>query len=188
VTIYTVGHSTRPFDEFLRLLQAHGIEQLADVRTVPRSRRHPQFARETLDAALASQGITYRHFPALGGLRRPRPDSPNGYWRNESFRGYADHMQTTAFDAGVSDLLQFSAAGQTVVMCAEAVWWRCHRSLLADALRVRGVTVCHILSQAPAQPHQLCEYARTEGTTITYPGDTRSKPETPGNRKPTTSV
>lgn len=188
MTIYTIGHSTRSFEEFLGLLKAHGIVQLADVRTLPGSRRHPQFSRETLSAALVSHGVAYRHFGALGGLRRPLPDSPNVYWRNESFRGYADHMQSAAFGEAIQDLIGFAAGGATAVMCAEAVWWRCHRSLLADALLVRGVTVCHILGPAPAEPHQLCESARTEGTIITYREDIRKKRMTGGNRKGGTSV
>src|SRR5512140_1536757 len=138
MTIYTIGHSVRTFEEFLALLRAHGIDRLADIRTVPRSRRHPHFSREQLAPALEAQGITYRHFPALGGLRRPVKNSPNTYWRNESFRGYADYMQTDAFAHAVDDLLAFAGGGRATVMCAEAVWWRCHRALLADGLLVRG--------------------------------------------------
>lgn len=186
--IYTIGHSTRSSEQFLALLRAHGVTQLADVRTAPGSRRHPHFSQEALRSALAAEGIAYRHFAPLGGLRRPRKDSPNRYWRNESFRGYADHMQTPAFGAGVAELLEFATNGPTAVMCAEAVWWRCHRSLLADALVVRGVPVCHILSEQPAQPHQLCEYVRTEGTIITYVEDSGGAPKTRGNRKRATSV
>jgi uncharacterized protein (DUF488 family) len=168
VTFYTIGHSTRTLPEFLALLRVHGIAQIADVRTVPRSRRHPHFAREALAASLAEHGIAYEHFAELGGLRRPRRDSPNRGWRNKNFRGYADYMQTSAFEAGVARLLEYGATAPTAAMCAEAVWWRCHRGLLADALLVRGVTVRHIISSAPAQPHQLCDFATTEGTTITY--------------------
>lgn len=174
MTIYTVGHSVRSLDEFVALLSTHCITRLADIRTVPRSRRHPQFARDQLAPALAARGVTYQHFPMLGGLRRPVRNSPNTYWRNASFRGYADHMQTEAFTHAVDDLLVFADSGQTAVMCAEAVWWRCHRALLADALGARGVAVCHILSRAPAQPHQLCEAARIDGVRVTYPGDAES--------------
>lgn len=185
MTFYTVGHSTRALSEFIALLRAHQVVRLADVRTVPRSRRHPHFARDALAASLAEHGIGYEHFPELGGLRRPRKDSPNSGWRNESFRGYADYMQTTAFGRGVERLLEYGAAGgeaRTAIMCAEAVWWRCHRGLLADALVVRGMTVCHILSSAPAQPHQLCDFATIDGTTITYREDSRRKSDGPGNR------
>jgi uncharacterized protein (DUF488 family) len=198
LTVYTIGHSTRTFAEFLALLRAHDIVRLADIRTVPRSRRHPHFSRENLGPALIEHDITYEHFPELGGLRHPRRDSPNVGWRNESFRGYADHMQTAEFERGLQRLLEYAShthlrepdasegtgetslhaptdarLPRTVVMCAEAVWWRCHRALLADALVVRGVEVCHILSAEPARPHQLCEFARTAGTTLTYIEDTR---------------
>jgi uncharacterized protein (DUF488 family) len=188
VTIYTIGHSTRSFAEFLALLQAHRIDRVADIRTVPRSRRHPHFSREVLKGALAEHGIAYEHFAELGGLRRPRPDSPNTGWRNESFRGYADHMRSADFSSGVDRVLAFSAEGRTSVMCAEAVWWRCHRGLLADALLLRGVTVCHILTISPAQPHQLCDFARTEGTTITYQEDTGRSSRIGGNQKPRGTV
>ena len=168
--MYTVGHSTHPAGEFLDLLLRHGISQLADVRTVPKSRRHPQFNIDTLDAFLAQHAIVYRHFPALGGLRKPRPDSINTAWQHPGFRGYADYMQTAAFAGGVEALLQFSAARRATVMCAEAVWWRCHRRLLADALLVRDVAVWHILPSGPAKPHHLSEFARVDGLVLTYPG------------------
>jgi uncharacterized protein (DUF488 family) len=183
MTVFTVGHSTRPFDEFVALLEAHKIVRLADVRTVPRSRRHPHFAKEALAAGLAAHGIVYRHFPGLGGLRRPRPDSPNIGWRNESFRGYADYMQTGAFATAVDELLPFAAAARTAVMCAEAVWWRCHRALLADALVVRGLTVEHLLSPVRAQRHQLCAFASVTGKKITYEGDDPVTSNAHGNRK-----
>lgn len=184
--IHTIGHSTRRFDELRDLLRAHGVVQLADVRTIPSSRRHPHFSREHLEPALAAHAIAYRHFAALGGLRRPRRDSPNVGWRNESFRGYADHMQTEEFAAGLEELLSYAARGATAVMCAEAAWWRCHRSLLADALVVRGVTVLHIRSMDSADEHQLCDFARTDGHRITYgiahAGDTRVRRRERGNR------
>jgi uncharacterized protein (DUF488 family) len=144
VTILTIGHSTRTFEEFASLLDAHGVRRLADVRTIPKSKRMPHFSGDALETALRVRGVEYRHFPALGGLRRPRPDSINTGWRNESFRGYADHMQTGEFADAVADLIAWSKAATTAVMCAEAVWWRCHRSLLADALLVHAVAVRHI--------------------------------------------
>lgn len=168
--IHTIGHSTRSADEFLRLLKVHGIMQLADIRTLPRSRRHPQFNREPLETWLAAKGITYRHFVALGGLRKPRRDSVNTAWRSAGFRGYADHMQTGEFREGVDALLAFGAAGPTCVMCAEAVWWECHRRLLSDSLLVRGVPVCHILGEAEPKPHERSGFAREVGGQLTYPG------------------
>lgn len=169
-TIYTIGHSTHPASEFLALLIRHGIGQLADVRTVPKSRRHPQFNIQSLDPFLAEHGIAYRHFPALGGLRKPRPDSINTAWQHPGFRGYADYMQTKDFAEGVAALVEFSAAAPTAAMCAEAVWWQCHRRLLADALLVRGVAVAHILPSGPPKPHHLSEFARVDGLRLTYPG------------------
>jgi uncharacterized protein (DUF488 family) len=168
--IYTIGHSTRTAEAFLELLTAHGIRQLADVRTIPRSARHPQFSSETLAAFLASHDIVYRHFPGLGGLRKPKPTSTNTAWRNEAFRGYADYMETPAFREAVDALERFAAGAPTAVMCAEAVWWQCHRRLLADALLVRGVQVRHILSLQEAKPHALSEFAREAGGGVTYPG------------------
>lgn len=170
LTIFTIGHSTRTFDAFAGLLEAHGLRQVADVRTLPRSRRLPHFGSEALAAGLAARGVGYRHFPALGGLRRPRPDSVNAGWRNASFRGYADHMQTPAFAAAVDALISWATSARTAVMCAEAVWWRCHRFLLADALLVRGVAVQHIVSKTRAQAHHLCEFARTDDVRVSYPG------------------
>ena len=168
--IYTVGHSVHTADAFLELLTTHGIRQLADVRTFPASRRHPQFNKDRLDAFLAQHDITYRHFPALGGRRKPRPDSTNTGWRHESFRGYADYMQTPAFREAVAVLEVFASAAPTAIMCAEAVWWQCHRRLLADALLVRGVPVRHILSSAAPKPHELSEFARAQAGEVTYPG------------------
>ena len=167
--VYTIGHSTRPFEEFVALLEAHAVRQLADIRTIPRSRRHPQFERDALAGALPARGIEYRHLPGLGGLRRPRRDSPNTAWRNESFRGYADYMGTAPFEAAVDELLAFARVAPTSVMCAEAVWWRCHRGLLADALVARGVQVLHITSASPATAHQLNPMARVAAGRVTYP-------------------
>jgi len=170
VTIYTIGHSTRPLDDFLELLHAHRIAQLADVRTVPRSRRHPQFTREALSASLPASGIAYRHMPGLGGLRKPRRDSRNTAWRVEGFRGYADYMETAAFEDALNELLVWAQGGLTAVMCAESVWWRCHRQLIADALTARGVEVRHISSEKSAPVHSLTDFARLNGEKVTYPG------------------
>jgi uncharacterized protein (DUF488 family) len=167
--IFTIGHSVRPLDEFLSLLKAHGVTGLADVRTVPKSRRHPHFAGEALQTSLPAAGIEYRHFAALGGLRKPRRDSPNGAWRHEGFRGYADHMQTEEFRAAVEDLLSFAASRIVAVMCAEAKWWQCHRQLIADALVARDVEVRHIMSAREAPAHQLTAFARAAGGEVTYP-------------------
>ena len=167
--IWTIGHSTRSAEDFLVLLDAHGIEQIADIRTVPKSARHPQFNSRELDALLAAHGRVYRHFPALGGLRKPRRDSINTAWRHPSFRGYADHMQTGEFRDAVTALLAF-ASRPTAVMCAEAVWWQCHRRLLADALVARNVTVRHILGAGEAKVHELNEFARVADGSVSYPG------------------
>jgi len=167
--IFTVGHSTRTAAEFLALLQAHRVTGLADVRTIPRSRRHPHFSAEALSASLADRGIEYIHMPGLGGLRKPRRDSPNGGWRVEGFRGYADHMQTPEFGAELEALLVFAGRRRVAVMCAEAKWWQCHRQLVADALVARGVRVSHILSAAAPAAHQLTPFARVSGTAVSYP-------------------
>ncbi len=168
--IFTVGHSTRSLDEFVALLAAHGIRQVADIRTIPRSRRHPHFSADALRASLPARGIAYAHFPGLGGLRHPRRDSPNSAWRNESFRGYADYMGTEAFEAALASLLAFATHAETAVMCAEAVWWRCHRGLLSDVLVARGMEVLHVMSAGPAAPHRLNPLARVVGGRVTYPG------------------
>ncbi len=167
--ILTIGHSTRPIEEFVALLQAHNVAQLIDVRTIPRSRRHPQFNRETLPRSLDGVGIAYAHMPELGGLRQPRPDSRNTGWRNESFRGYADYMQTPAFAAAIDNLVALSRATRCAIMCAEAVPWRCHRSLIADALVARGCDVEHILSHSRRDRHVLTPWARIEGVRVSYP-------------------
>lgn len=170
MTVFTIGHSTRTIDELITLLEIHGVRQVADVRTVPRSRRHPQFAREALEVSLPARGIVYRHVPALGGLRRPRPDSLNTAWQNPSFRGYADYMGTPAFARGLDELLAFAREAPTAIMCAEAVWWRCHRRMIADALVAAGVEVRHIVSAAPASPHELTPFASVHDGRVTYPG------------------
>jgi uncharacterized protein (DUF488 family) len=185
--IYTIGHSTRSLEEFLGLLKAHGVSHLADIRTVPRSRRHPHFAAEALSRSLEEAGIVYRHFPGLGGLRKPRAESPNAAWRNEGFRGYADYMETAEFAAALDELLAFAAVegrkgakgadpaspappARTAIMCAEAVFWRCHRQLVADALVARGVDVRHIVSAAEPTPHTLTSFARISGRKVSYRG------------------
>lgn len=169
VTVFTVGHSTRSLEEFLGLLRAHGVERVVDVRTVPRSRRHPHFAREALVESLPAAGIGYEWQPALGGLRRPRPDSPNGAWRNDSFRGFADHMQTPEFAAALDAVVAAAREERVVVMCSEAVPWRCHRSLIGDALLARGIVVRDIMSETKAPAHRLTPFAKVEGATVTYP-------------------
>ena len=168
--IYSIGHSTHTTDVFARLLQRHGVVQVADVRTVPRSGRHPQFSRETLPAWLGALGVAYRHFPGLGGLRRPRADSPNSAWQHPSFRGYADHMATDEFTRSLDELAEWAARAPTAVMCAEALWWRCHRRLLADALVMRGWTVSHILASGAAAVHEMTPFARIVDDTLRYPG------------------
>jgi hypothetical protein len=266
-TVFTIGHSTRSLDEFIDLLRAHGIGQLADIRTIPRSRRHPHFSIDALSLSLPAAGIAYRHMPGLGGLRKPTRDSTNAGWRNASFRGYADYMQTPAFDDALTELIGWTSATsfpsggeasrqaereslrsgerllvggrwasrqaereslrsserllaggrwasrqaereslrsgersfvggrwasrqaereslrssarslasgggapRAVIMCAEAVWWRCHRQLVADALVARGVTVRHIMSRDPAVVHVLTDFARVADGRVTYPG------------------
>ncbi len=169
VRIYTIGHSTRSFDAFVALLDAHGVRRTADIRAIPHSRRHPQFEREALAAALGARGIGYWHFPELGGFRRPRRDSPNTGWSSGGFRGYADYMGTSAFDGALDRLLAFARVAPTAVICAEAVWWRCHRGLLADALVLRRVEVLHITSSAAPARHQLNPMARVVEGRVTYP-------------------
>ena len=170
MTIYTVGHSTRLIEDFVALIEGHGVEQLIDIRTIPRSRTNPQFNRDTLPKTLECAGIEYLHMPELGGLRHARPDSPNTAWRNASFRGYADYMQTPEFAAAIARLVEIGQGKQTAIMCAEAVPWRCHRSLVADALTARGVPVEDILSATRRSPHKLTPFAKIEGTRVWYPG------------------
>jgi uncharacterized protein (DUF488 family) len=167
--VFTVGHSTLPIERFIALLHAYRIRRLADVRTVPRSRRNPQFNADALASALRAETMEYVPLPSLGGLRHARKDSPNTGWRNESFRGYADYMQTHAFEEGLDALIRLSREQRTAIMCAEAVPWRCHRSLVADALGVRGIPVVEILSEQSARLHKLTPFARVDGTAITYP-------------------
>ena len=168
--IFTIGHSTRPIEEFVELLRANDVEQLIDIRSVPRSARNPQFNRDTLPEPLARAGIDYLHMPELGGLRHPRPDSQNGAWRNDSFRGYADYMQTPEFARAIEKLMERGAEKQTAVMCAEAVPWRCHRSLVADALVARGIAVEDIMGAGRRQPHKITPFAQMDGVRVWYPG------------------
>jgi uncharacterized protein (DUF488 family) len=176
LTVFTIGHSTRPIDELIGLLQGHGVRRLVDVRTVPRSGHNPQFNLEELSRALHGRRLHYRHMPALGGLRRPRRDSVNTAWRNESFRGYADYMQTPEFQQALNQLIELAREEPTAIMCAEAVPWRCHRSLIADALLVQGIRVLEITSVTRATPLTLHDWARVEGQNVTYPGEQQSLP------------
>jgi len=170
VTIFTVGHSTRPIHQFIDLLTAHGVQRLVDVRTIPQSRHNPQFGRDQLSSSLERAGIHYTHMPGLGGLRRPRKDSLNTGWRNASFRGYADYMQTPEFEETLERCIELANDERVALMCAEAVPWRCHRSLIADALLARGIDVREIASTTEARAHALTPWARVEGMKVTYPG------------------
>jgi uncharacterized protein (DUF488 family) len=174
--VFTVGHSTRPLEDFIALLQPYGIRRIGDVRTVPRSRHNPQFNAETLGPALAAAGIDYQPLKALGGLRRARKNSPNVGWRNDSFRGYADYMQTDGFAAGLAELIALAKTERTAIMCAEAVPWRYHRSLVADALLVRGIPAVEILSETSSRLHALTSFAHVEGLQITYPAPAEPSP------------
>ena len=171
-TIWTLGHSTRPIDEFIGLLRASQIGRLVDVRTVPRSRHNPQFDTDVLAQSLREAGLRYRHLPELGGLRKPKKDSINDGWRNASFRGYADYMQTDEFSAALEELMADSRMHPTAIMCAEAVPWRCHRSLIADALVSLDWDCRHIMSPEKTITHVLTSFARFEGETLTYPKPT----------------
>ncbi len=172
VAVLTIGHSTRSLESFVELLRAHGVMQLVDVRTIPRSRHNPQFNQDSLPESLEAAGIGYAHLPELGGLRRARRDSPNTGWRNASFRGFADYMQTPEFAAGLEELLARARHRRVAILCAEAVPWRCHRSLISDALRVRGCKVAHIMSGKTCQEHTITPWAKVRGTQITYPSET----------------
>jgi uncharacterized protein (DUF488 family) len=165
----TVGHSTRFLEEFIDLLKAHSVASLMDVRTVPRSRRNPQFNRDTLPGALQAAGIRYAHVAGLGGFRHTHPGSANTGWRNASFRGYADYMQTPEFAENLAALIEQAKRERVALMCAEAVPWRCHRSLIADALVVHGICVEEIISPTRTQAHGLTSFAKVAGTAITYP-------------------
>ena len=167
--IFSVGHSNHELDSFLALLRGAGITAIVDVRSSPYSKRYPQFNREALAESLSVHGIRYEHFPELGGRRKPKPDLRNIAWRNASFRGYADHMETEEFRKGVERLLALDGkAGQTAIMCAEAVWWRCHRSLISDYLKSRGIEVRHILDANKTEPHPFTSAARIVNGRLSY--------------------
>ena len=170
MTVLTVGHSTRALEELIALLKQNQVAELWDVRTVPGSRRVPHFSAASLAAELPRHGIAYRHVKELGGLRKPRPDSANTAWRNQAFRGYADYMQTPEFAAALEELVAAQEGRRLAVMCAEAVPWRCHRSLLADALLARGVEVLDIIDEHPPKPHRMTSFAVVAEDRVTYPG------------------
>ncbi len=171
VHVWTLGHSTRPLEDFVALLQSFEIGVLADVRTVPRSRKNPQFNTDALPRSLAPLGIEYAHLGRLGGLRHAGKDSQNTGWRNESFRGYADYLLTPDFELGLGELHTLAERGRVAIMCAEAVPWRCHRSLVADVLTVRGAEVSHIMTPSKANRHVLTSFAKVDGERVTYPGE-----------------
>jgi uncharacterized protein (DUF488 family) len=167
--IWTIGHSTRAIDEFISLLEENEIKLLVDVRAWPGSKRYQQFNKDALAESLNARGIRYEHFPELGGKRKSKPDSRNTAWRNASFRGYADYMETEQFQKGIERLLDVAAeAGPTAIMCAEAVWWRCHRSLIADYLKARGVEVLHVLGANKVEPHPYTSVARIVNGELSY--------------------
>lgn len=176
--IMTIGHSTHPIEEFLALLIAHDVQLLVDVRTIPRSRAHPQFGQDVLPGELQAASIAYRHLETLGGLRHARKNSPNSGWRNASFRGYADYMATPDFRSGLDELKALARAHRTAIMCAEAVPWRCHRSLIADALVVYGWSVVHIMSQKTTREHTLTPFLRVEQGKLIYPAEAASSAHT----------
>lgn len=177
--ICTIGHSNRPLETFIDLLQRNQIERVLDVRTVPRSRHNPQFNQDALPSSLRSAHISYTHLPGLGGLRHARADSPNTGWRNLSFRGYADYMQSSEFAENIDRVIELADTERCVLMCAEAVPWRCHRSLIADALLVRGIGVEDIIGPKSRKPHVLTSFARVEGTKVLYPPAVDDDVETP---------
>jgi uncharacterized protein (DUF488 family) len=179
--VLTIGHSTRTIEDFTNLLLAHGVHLIVDIRTIPRSRRNPQFNEDTLAASLKESGIDYVRLKELGGLRRPKKDSPNMGWRNESFRGFADYMQTPDFEAGINELIQLARESIVAIMCAEALPWRCHRSLVADALLVRGVKVEHIMTLKKTTEQSMTKWAKVDGKRITYPEPPASTLESASN-------
>jgi uncharacterized protein (DUF488 family) len=169
--VMTIGHSTHTLEEFIHLLQVHGATCVVDVRTVPRSAHNPQFDKASLPRSLEKAGLGYVHLPGLGGLRHAKRDSPNAGWRNASFRGYADYMQTPEFTASLEEMIRLAKQDRVVLMCAEAVPWRCHRSLIADALLVRGIRTEDIMSATRRQVHTLTPFAKVQDTAITYPAE-----------------
>lgn len=170
-TLFTIGHSTHSIEEFIDLLKAHGIEEIADVRSIPKSRHVPQFNTDVLRDSLGQAGIRYTHIAKLGGRRHTRKDSINTGWRNASFRGYADYMATPGFAEGLDELSRIAREQRTAMMCAEAVPWRCHRSLIADAMTVKGWTVRDIVSSAPPKEHELTAFLKVEEGRLTYPAE-----------------
>ena len=176
LVIMTIGHSTRPVAEFIRLLKAHDVKRLVDVRSIPRSRHNPQFNRDQLAAALHSARLHYRYMPGLGGFRHARLDSINTAWQNASFRGYADYMQTPEFKKNLDALIELAKREQIAVMCAEAVPWRCHRSLIADALLARGIEVREITSATRTRIHTLTPWGQVNRTQVTYPAERSAEP------------
>jgi uncharacterized protein (DUF488 family) len=177
IRVFTVGHSTRTVAELVALLREFEVSLVADIRTIPRSRHNPQFGEEALRTSLRARRLRYVHLPELGGLRRARKDSPNAAWRNASFRGYADYMLTEAFELGIEKLRALAVEARVVLMCAEAVPWRCHRSLVADVLTVRGARVEHLINPKRSSPHHLTSFAKIEGARVTYPQETPSGSE-----------
>lgn len=169
-TIWTIGHSTRSAEEFNQILSSHEIQSLIDVRTFPGSRRHPQFNRDQLSRALAEITITYHHLPSLGGRRQPSKSSKNVAWKNPSFRGYADHMESQEFKQGIETLLELAHERRTAIMCAEAVWWRCHRGLIADYLKASGLDVIHIIDAKHTKKHPYTPAARVVDGRLSYEG------------------
>jgi uncharacterized protein (DUF488 family) len=169
MTIFTIGHSTHSIEDFIDTLRAYDIQLLVDVRTIPKSRHNPQFNSDVLEKNLKASGIGYVHLAGLGGLRRAKKDSLNQAWKNTSFRGFADYMQTGEFEEGIVKLVELGENRKTVIMCAEAVPWRCHRSLIGDALVVRGIEVVDIMSRHSIKSHALTPWAEVQGTRITYP-------------------
>lgn len=170
-TVFTIGHSTHPIEEFVAILRAHGVDEVIDVRTIAKSRHNPQYMSEAMTESLPACGIDYRRMESLGGLRHTTKSSVNGGWRNASFRGYADYMQTPEFSAATDELIALAAGKRVAVMCAEAVPWRCHRSLIGDALLVRGTAVLDIMTAKSVTPHTLTSFAHVDGLIVTYPPD-----------------
>jgi hypothetical protein len=185
--VLTIGHSTRTLEEFIGLLQAHGVTCVVDVRTIPRSRHNPQFNKESLPGSLAKAGLGYVHLPGLGGLRHAQADSVNLGWRNASFRGFADYMQTPEFEQSLQELVQLATRERLALMCAEAVPWRCHRSLIADALLVRGIRIEDIMSPTRRQVHTLTPFAKVRGTVVTYPTEASGGAQKVPSAKPSRS-
>jgi uncharacterized protein (DUF488 family) len=170
LSIWTIGHSTLSLEDFIARLVSFDIELLADVRSFPGSRRYPHFNKESLASALTDAGIRYEHFRELGGRRRARSDSLNIAWRNESFRGYADYMETSEFCVGIERLLELVQQERVAIMCSEAVWWRCHRSMISDYLKVKGIDVVHIMGEGKSEPHPFTSAARVVNGELSYRG------------------